>query len=239
MAQPQRQTDVPQDELCPPNKLYALMDSNKKIYLDNLLCPNESKILANILKNHPLGFSIAASKELTMTLDDFITIYQLPQAIENNHKCFVTAPKFSEMIMQMLYYFVNNIHVDYVDLLWEELHYSVEHATTLIPYPRFTKLIVSHYMTAYLEISIRARDKRRLDQSDGDTWHWRVSVRGTVAVSTRDCKNPTAATINRTLTCLAMWDNQGHRTGVIAQSLKNQIVEISWKRLEAFAGGVL
>ncbi|GJR79753.1 hypothetical protein Tco_0150538 [Tanacetum coccineum] len=25
----------------------------------------------------------------------------------------------------------------------------------------------------------------RLDQSDGDTWHWRVSVRGTVAVSTR------------------------------------------------------
>ncbi|GJT03908.1 hypothetical protein Tco_0838370 [Tanacetum coccineum] len=25
----------------------------------------------------------------------------------------------------------------------------------------------------------------RLDQSDGDTWHWHVSVRGTVAVSTR------------------------------------------------------
>ncbi|GKF56843.1 hypothetical protein Tco_0170380, partial [Tanacetum coccineum] len=25
----------------------------------------------------------------------------------------------------------------------------------------------------------------RLDQSDGDTWHWRVSVQGTVAVSPR------------------------------------------------------
>ncbi|GKC65651.1 hypothetical protein Tco_1098249, partial [Tanacetum coccineum] len=24
----------------------------------------------------------------------------------------------------------------------------------------------------------------RLDQSDDDTWHWRVSVRGTVTVST-------------------------------------------------------
>ncbi|GKF59269.1 hypothetical protein Tco_0176055, partial [Tanacetum coccineum] len=24
----------------------------------------------------------------------------------------------------------------------------------------------------------------RLDQSGGDTWHWRVSVRGTVTVST-------------------------------------------------------
>ncbi|GJU87661.1 hypothetical protein Tco_1295207 [Tanacetum coccineum] len=62
-------------------------------------------------------------------------------------------------IMHMLYSFVNNIHVDYADLLWEGLHYSLEHPSTLIPYPRFTKLIVSHYMTAFPEISRRARDK--------------------------------------------------------------------------------
>nr|GEY12774.1 hypothetical protein [Tanacetum cinerariifolium] len=55
--------------------------------------------------------------------------------------------------MQMLYCFVNNIHVDYADLLWEGLHYSLEHPSTLISYPRFTKLIVSHYMTAFLMIS--------------------------------------------------------------------------------------
>ncbi|GJX34875.1 hypothetical protein Tco_0246432 [Tanacetum coccineum] len=59
-------------------------------------------------------------------------------------------------IMQMLYCFVTNIHVD---LLWEGLHYSLKHPSTLIPYPRFTKLIVSHYMTAFPEISRRARDK--------------------------------------------------------------------------------
>ncbi|GKD38908.1 hypothetical protein Tco_1259115, partial [Tanacetum coccineum] len=128
MAQPQRQVDVHQDELCPPNKRYALMNANKKIDLDNPLCPNESKILANILQNHPLRFSIVASllvpwiylekswhtlkedrskyrlkfvldrKELTMTLDDFRTIFQLPQATDNNHECFVDAPKFSEMV---------------------------------------------------------------------------------------------------------------------------------------------
>ncbi|GJU41621.1 hypothetical protein Tco_1194578 [Tanacetum coccineum] len=98
MVQPQRQADVHQDELCPPNKQYA---------------------------NHPLRFSIAASssvpciylgqfwhtlkedgskyrlsfmldrKELTLTLDDFKTIFQLPQATYNNHKHFVIAPKFS------------------------------------------------------------------------------------------------------------------------------------------------
>ncbi|GJU35406.1 hypothetical protein Tco_1183760 [Tanacetum coccineum] len=61
--------------------------------------------------------------------------------------------------MQMLYCFVNNIHVDYADLLWEGFYYSLEHPSTLIPYPRFTKLIVSHYMTAFLEISRRARNK--------------------------------------------------------------------------------
>ncbi|GJX42994.1 hypothetical protein Tco_0259670 [Tanacetum coccineum] len=37
------------------------MDANKKIDLDNLLYPNESKIMANIIQNHLLRFSIAAS----------------------------------------------------------------------------------------------------------------------------------------------------------------------------------
>ncbi|GJY88438.1 hypothetical protein Tco_0503066 [Tanacetum coccineum] len=62
-------------------------------------------------------------------------------------------------IMQMLYYFVNNIHVDYVELLWEGFHYSLKNLTTLIPYPRFTKLIVSHYITAYPEISRRDHNR--------------------------------------------------------------------------------
>ncbi|GJS06264.1 hypothetical protein Tco_0363060 [Tanacetum coccineum] len=127
MAQPQRQAYVHQDELCPPNKHYALIDANKKIDLDDPLCPNESKIMANILQNHPLRFNIAASssvpwiylgqlwhtlkengskyrlkfvldrKEITMTLNDFRKIFQMPQATENNHERFVAAPKFSEM----------------------------------------------------------------------------------------------------------------------------------------------
>nr|GFC50431.1 hypothetical protein [Tanacetum cinerariifolium] len=61
--------------------------------------------------------------------------------------------------MQMLYCFLNNIHVDYADLLWEGYHYSIKHPTTLIPYPRFIKLIVSHYMTTFPEISRRDRDE--------------------------------------------------------------------------------
>ncbi|GKB11816.1 hypothetical protein Tco_0845739 [Tanacetum coccineum] len=45
-------------------------------------------------------------------------------------------------IMQMMYYFVNNIHVDYAELLWEGIYYSLHHPTSLISYPRFTKIIM-------------------------------------------------------------------------------------------------
>ncbi|GJW56146.1 hypothetical protein Tco_0102877 [Tanacetum coccineum] len=61
-------------------------------------------------------------------------------------------------IMQILYCFVNKIHVDYVELLWEGLYYSLHHPTSLILYPRFTKIIVSHYMTIFPDISRRVRD---------------------------------------------------------------------------------
>ncbi|GJX00559.1 retrovirus-related pol polyprotein from transposon TNT 1-94 [Tanacetum coccineum] len=61
MAQQQHATDVHPDELCPPNKRYDLMDANKKVDLEHVQCPSESKILMNIIKNHPLRFSIAAS----------------------------------------------------------------------------------------------------------------------------------------------------------------------------------
>ncbi|GJW44014.1 hypothetical protein Tco_0072813 [Tanacetum coccineum] len=69
-------------------------------------------------------------------------------------------------IMQMLYCFVNNIHVDYAELLWEGLYYSLHHPTSSIPYPRFTKIIVSHYMTIFSEISRRPRDMYHNLQDD-------------------------------------------------------------------------
>ncbi|GKE16443.1 hypothetical protein Tco_1424020 [Tanacetum coccineum] len=178
MAQQQHAADVHPDELCPPNKRYDLMDANKKVDLEHVQCPPESKILTNIIKNHPLRFSIAASssvpwiymaqfwhtlkedgskyrlrfmldkKELSLTLDDFRTIFHLPQANDNNHNSFVPPPSFADM------------------LLWEEIYHSLHHLTSLIPYPRFTKIIVSHYMTIFLEISRHARDMYHNLQDD-------------------------------------------------------------------------
>ncbi|GJT92707.1 hypothetical protein Tco_1081552 [Tanacetum coccineum] len=59
MAQQQHAADVYPDELSPPNKRYDLMDANKKVDLEHVQCPSESKILMNIIKNHPLRSALA------------------------------------------------------------------------------------------------------------------------------------------------------------------------------------
>ncbi|GJZ49736.1 hypothetical protein Tco_0603926 [Tanacetum coccineum] len=184
------------------------MDANKKIDLENPLCPNESKLLANILQNHPLRFSIASSssvpwiylgqfwhtlkedgskyklsfvfdrKELNMNPDDFRTIFHLPQATDNNHDRLVPAPKFLEMVL----FYINNLsftlklrspsNFKTTSLVqpWQTLckMFSRCLTTQVTRYGQpplqimqmiFTKLIVSHYMTAFPEISRRAHDK--------------------------------------------------------------------------------
>ncbi|GJT46694.1 hypothetical protein Tco_0955409 [Tanacetum coccineum] len=197
------------------------MDANKKFDLVNLQCPNESKILANILNNHLLRFCVVAStsvpwiymsqfwhtlkmdelkyklkfffdtKELTITmvpfflndigfsmqlrsLSNFVS-KGLPQPWQTLCKIFARClttrvighdqPSFQ--IMQMLYCFINNVHVDYAELLWEGLYYSLTHPTTLIPYPKFTKIIVDHYMTEHPDISRRVDDNYHKVENDG------------------------------------------------------------------------
>ncbi|GJU11082.1 retrovirus-related pol polyprotein from transposon TNT 1-94 [Tanacetum coccineum] len=200
MAQQQHVADVHPDELCPPNKRYDLMDANKKVDLKQFC-----HTLREDGSKHRLKF-LLDRKELTLTLDDFRTIFHLSQVNDNNHASFMPPPSFSDMvpfykqvlgftmelktvsnfkifgllqpwqtlckifskclttrvtgwdqpplqIMQMLYCFVNNIHVDYAELMWEGIYYSLHHPATSIPYPRFTKIIISHFMTTFPEIS--------------------------------------------------------------------------------------
>ncbi|GKA69532.1 hypothetical protein Tco_0775596 [Tanacetum coccineum] len=169
MTQQQHAADVHPDELRPPNKRYDLMDANKKVDLEHVQCPPERKILTNIIKNHPLRFSIAASSSVPW-IYMAQTIFHLPHVNDNNHNSFVPPSSFSDMvpfykqqlgfrmelktsssfkttgimkpwqtlckkfckclttrvtgwdqpplqIMQMMYCFVNNIHVDYAQLI--------------------------------------------------------------------------------------------------------------------------
>ncbi|GKC50360.1 hypothetical protein Tco_1073105 [Tanacetum coccineum] len=181
MAHQQHAANVHPDELCPPNKRYDLMDANKKIDFEHALCPPESKLLTNIFKNHPLRFSIAASSSVPWiymaqfwhTLNEDRSKYRLKFMLDKKEPMANVVQDIFQMlttrvtgwdqpplqIMQMMYCFINNIHVDYAELLWEGLHYSLHHPTSLIPYPRFTKIIISHYMTTFPEISRRVEDR--------------------------------------------------------------------------------
>nr|GFA29601.1 hypothetical protein [Tanacetum cinerariifolium] len=92
MAQQQHVADVHPDDPCPPNKRYDLMDTNKKIDIEHFwhtLKEDDSK--------YRLKFMIDR-KELSLTLDDFRTIFHLPQANDNNHDRFVPPPSFSNMV---------------------------------------------------------------------------------------------------------------------------------------------
>ncbi|GJY82868.1 hypothetical protein Tco_0496244 [Tanacetum coccineum] len=99
MAQQQHAADVHPDELCPPNKRYDLMDANKKVDLEHVQCPPESKILTNIIKNHPLRFSIVLLHYvpwiyLHSSGQSFLTSSKCP----DNHDSFVTPPSFLDMV---------------------------------------------------------------------------------------------------------------------------------------------
>ncbi|GJU05853.1 hypothetical protein Tco_1122283 [Tanacetum coccineum] len=159
--------------MSPPNKRYDLLDANKKL---SWACAMsiESKILMNIIKNHPLRFSIAASASVPWiymaqfwhTLKEDGSKHRLkysPSAclhalrdgdqppLQSNCKCYLLC---------------HNIHVDYAELMWEGIYYSLHHLATSIPYPRFTKIIISHYMTIFPDISRRARDAYQIFKYD-------------------------------------------------------------------------
>ncbi|GJZ28957.1 hypothetical protein Tco_0573604 [Tanacetum coccineum] len=199
-----------------PNKSMMLWMLPRYIDFEHVQCPPKSKLMTNIIKNHPLRFSIAASssvpciymaqfwhtlnedgskyrltfmldkKELSLTLDDFRTIFHLPQATDNNHDSFVPPPSFLDMVpfykneLRFTMQLKTSSSFKTTGLLqpwqtlckifskclttrhiWEGLssHYSLHHLTSSIPYPRFTKIIISHYMTNFLEISRRVRDR--------------------------------------------------------------------------------
>ncbi|GJU70820.1 hypothetical protein Tco_1262225 [Tanacetum coccineum] len=102
MAQQQHAADVHPDEFCPPNKRYDLMDANKKVDFEQVQLPwiymaQFWHTLKEDGSKYRLTFMLD-KKMLSLTLDDFRTIFHLPQANDNNHDSFVSPPTFLDMI---------------------------------------------------------------------------------------------------------------------------------------------
>nr|GEZ22570.1 hypothetical protein [Tanacetum cinerariifolium] len=92
MAHQQLAADVHPDELCPPNKSIAASSSVPWIYMAQFW-----HTLKEDGSKYRLTFMLDR-KELSLTLDDFRTIFHLPQATGNNHDSFVPPPSFYDMI---------------------------------------------------------------------------------------------------------------------------------------------
>ncbi|GKD27174.1 retrovirus-related pol polyprotein from transposon TNT 1-94 [Tanacetum coccineum] len=106
MAQQQHADDVHPDELCPPNKRYDLMDANKKIDFEHVQSSSSVPWIYmaqfwHTLKDDGSKYRLTfmlERKELSLTLDDFRTIFHLPQASANNHERFMPPPSFLDMV---------------------------------------------------------------------------------------------------------------------------------------------
>ncbi|GJR67474.1 hypothetical protein Tco_0013539 [Tanacetum coccineum] len=152
MAQQQHAADVHPDELYPPNKRYDLIDANKKIDLEHFWYT-----LKEGRSNYRLTFMLE-KKELSLTLDDVRTIFHLPQANDNNHDRFVPPPSFSDMVP--LY----RIELGFIMELKTSSSFKITGLlqpwkTLCKIFSKFTKIIIGHYMTHFLEILKRARDR--------------------------------------------------------------------------------
>nr|GEY20446.1 hypothetical protein [Tanacetum cinerariifolium]GEY55581.1 hypothetical protein [Tanacetum cinerariifolium] len=127
---------------------------------DSFVLPPSFSDMIPFYKNH-LGFTMELKTPLNFKTTGLLQPWQILCKIFS--KCLTMRVTGWDQpplqIMQMMYYFINNIHVNDAELLWEGIHYSLLHSTSSIPYLRFTKIIIGHYMTNFLEISRRVRDK--------------------------------------------------------------------------------
>nr|GEW83157.1 ribonuclease H-like domain-containing protein [Tanacetum cinerariifolium] len=127
---------------------------------DRFMPPPSFYDMIPFYKNH-LGFTMELKTSSSFKTNGLLQLWQMLCKIFS--KCLTTRVTGWDQpplqIMQMLYYFIYNIHVDYAELLWEGIYHSLLHSTSSIPYPRFIKIIIGHYMTNFPEISRCARDK--------------------------------------------------------------------------------
>ncbi|GJY19580.1 hypothetical protein Tco_0391071 [Tanacetum coccineum] len=90
-AQQQHVVDVLQSN-CIPKKRYDLWKQHRRIYMAQFW-----HTLKEDRSKYRLTFMLD-KKKLSLTLDDFRTIFHLPQANANNHDSFAPPPSFLDMV---------------------------------------------------------------------------------------------------------------------------------------------
>ncbi|GJW20245.1 retrovirus-related pol polyprotein from transposon TNT 1-94 [Tanacetum coccineum] len=160
------------DQLVSVNRQYELASTNKKIDLINPSCLPSSKIIGDILRRHPLCYALTAfasipliymqqigvtlklvdSKEVFMFMVDEKEVTFSLVETSNYSSCWVVLYKESTSTM--------------IDICKEsyEMPNNKSHGFALfpyaivVPYPRFTKLILDYILTTYPDILKRTNE---------------------------------------------------------------------------------
>ncbi|GJU92319.1 hypothetical protein Tco_1304742 [Tanacetum coccineum] len=174
-------------QLVPVDLQYPIGKANMRLNLDKLPCPAEYKIISEILKRHVLkdALTVTASApniighEGKLEAIEKFYIKNLTQPwktmIKMLNRCatskITSLDQASLSIFQMFYTTINNCHVDYAKLIWDGIHYQILHPSfktkVVIPYPRYTKLIIQHSLESHPLIPKRLNEHHHTSE-DGD-----------------------------------------------------------------------
>ncbi|GJT61420.1 retrovirus-related pol polyprotein from transposon TNT 1-94 [Tanacetum coccineum] len=140
-----RIADVHPDELCPQNKRYNLMDANKKVELEHV---QYAFYLPQANDNNHASFVPPPSfSDMVPFYKQVLGFIMEPSILYSqvaDYTRYEMGPTATLQIMQMLYCFVNNIHVDYAELIVGR-HFTIRFIILHFDshYPRFTEIIIS------------------------------------------------------------------------------------------------
>ncbi|GKA75331.1 hypothetical protein Tco_0781709 [Tanacetum coccineum] len=138
------------EKLVPSDDKVKIGKSNLRIYPFITQREETYQVVQDIIKNTPFynAFLISADR----TFGAIINKCLLGKTLSND--------KLRPSRIGILWGIYHNANVDYATLIWEDLQYHIDNCQKvrrheIIPYPRFTKAIIHHFMTKHKSISSR------------------------------------------------------------------------------------
>ncbi|GKB84088.1 hypothetical protein Tco_0956360 [Tanacetum coccineum] len=84
--------------------------------------------------------------------------------------------------LQILWGVVNKVHIDYAELIWEDIIFHIMHPrykADTIPFPRYTKLIINHILSIKQDIPKRANEPVHTPGEDESISRIKIGFRST------------------------------------------------------------
>nr|GEU70044.1 hypothetical protein [Tanacetum cinerariifolium] len=168
---PQHHVETYLCELCGNDSHLAflftpLFDSNKDEYFDSkgdvdkinaFVIPSDFEDGYYDSEGDVLYLESFLSDDTTPNLPPEVFLYRDPRCLSKT----LSNDRLRQSRTEILWGLYNNANVDYATLIWEDLQYQIDYRQTkvrrheIMPYPKFTKVIIHYFMSQHKSISKR------------------------------------------------------------------------------------